>query len=141
MQTAPREDLEVGDVLIGPEDVAEVDRALDEAGRLRWTVLVRDPIGTCVGGSEVTFEPSKPELVQQQNTGIDPAHRGLGLAKWAKAAMLERIRHQSPETQTIRTSNASSNTAMRSINDALGFHVIGTRTEWQLDLDKARRSR
>jgi GNAT superfamily N-acetyltransferase len=135
MQTAPREDLEVGDLLIGPDDVAELDRALLEAGRLRWTALLRDPNGTCVGGTEVTFEHSEPELALQQNTGIDPAHRGLGLAKWAKAAMLERIRHDRPEVQRIRTGNAYSNAPMLGINDALGFRVVGTRTEWQLDLN------
>jgi RimJ/RimL family protein N-acetyltransferase len=134
MQTAPREDLEVGDVLIGPDEVAELDQALMEAGRLRWTVLMRDSTGTCVGGTEVTFEPWEPELVLQQNTGIDPAHRGLGLAKWAKAALLERIRHDRPDAQRIRTGNASSNGPMLAINDALGFKVIGTRTEWQLDV-------
>jgi mycothiol synthase len=134
MQTAPREDLDVGDVLIGPDHIAELDRALLEAGRLRWTALLRDPNGACVGGTEVTFEQWEPDLALQQNTGIDPAHRGLGLAKWAKAAILERIRADRPETQRIRTGNAFSNAPMLAINDALGFTVVGTRTEWQLDL-------
>ena len=139
MQTAPREDLEVGDVRIGPDDIAELDRALLEAGRMRWTALMRDSAGACVGGTEVAFEHGDTAVVLQQNTGIDPAHRGLGLAKWAKAAMLERIRHERPEAQRIRTRNASSNAPMVAINDALGFAVIGTRTEWQADPDDARR--
>ncbi len=140
MQTAPREDLEVGDVLINADDIAELDRALLEAGRLRWTALMRDPDGACVGGTEVTFERWEPELALQQNTGIDPAHRGLGLAKWAKAAMLGRIRNERPEVRRIRTVNAFSNAPMLGINNALGFQVIGTRTEWQLDLNHARRN-
>jgi mycothiol synthase len=134
MQTAPRDDLDVGDVLIDPDDVAELDRALLEAGRVRWTALVRDPTGTCVGGTEVTFEPGEPSLVLQQNTGIDPAHRGLGLAKWAKAAILERIRHDHPEVRRIRTGNAFSNAPMLAINQALGFKVVGTTTEWQFSV-------
>jgi mycothiol synthase len=140
MQTAPREDLEVGNVLVGPDDIAELDRALLEAGRLRWTALMRDPTGACVGGTEATFEHWEPALVLQQNTGIDPAHRGLGLAKWAKAAMLDRIRHDRPEAQKIRAGNAFSNAPMLAINDALGFGVIGTRTEWQSNVDDARRA-
>lgn len=135
MQTAPREDLEVGAVQIGPDDIAELDRALLEAGRWRWTALLRDSTGTCVGGTEVTFEHGEPALVLQQNTGIDSAHRGLGLAKWAKAAMLERIRDDRPEAQKIRTGNARSNAPMLAINGALGFKVVGTRTEWQVDLN------
>jgi mycothiol synthase len=139
MQTAPRDDLDVGDVLLGPDDVAELDQALLEAGRLRWTALVRDSAGSCVGGTEVTFEQSEPAVVLQQNTGIDPSHRGIGLAKWAKAAMLERIRHDRPEVETIRTDNAFSNAPMLAINDILGFRVVGTRTEWQTDVNGIRR--
>jgi GNAT superfamily N-acetyltransferase len=134
MQTAPREDLDVGDVIVDAEFVAELDRALVEAGRTRWTVFVRDPAGACVGGTEVTFEPWDPGTVLQQNTGIDRRHRGLGLAKWAKAAMLEWIRNERPEVGRVRTDNAFSNAPMLAINDALGFKVITTRTEWQADV-------
>ena len=63
-----------------------------------------------------------------------PAHRGVGLAKWAKAAMLERIRHERPGAQRVRTDDVFSNAPMLAINDALGFKVISTRTEWQADV-------
>jgi len=133
MQTAPRDDLDVGDLIIDEEFVAELDRALADSGRTRWTVLVRDPAATCVGGTEVTFDPDEPGTVFQQNTGIDPAHRGLGLAKWAKAAMLERVREERPGVRLVRTGNAFSNAPMLAINDALGFKVVSRRTEWQAD--------
>lgn len=140
MQTAPRDNLDVGDVLLDADHIAELDLSLLEAGRMRWTALVRDSIGACVGGTEVTFEPREPTVVLQQNTGIDPAHRGLGLAKWAKAAMLDRIRHERPEAERIRTDNAFSNAPMLAINDILGFNVISTRTEWQVNVSDVRRS-
>jgi GNAT superfamily N-acetyltransferase len=136
MQTQPRDDLDVGDVMIDADDVAELDRALVEAGRERWTCFVRDPYGNCVGGTEVTFEPWEPTTVLQQNTGIDPAHRGRGLAKWAKAATLDRIRRDRPEAERVRTGNAFSNAPMLAINDALGFKVINTQTEWQADVEQ-----
>ena len=140
MQTAPRDDLDMGDVTIDIDDIAELDRALVEAGRERWTCFVRDPHGNCVGGTEVTFEPWEPSTVLQQNTGIDPAHRGLGLAKWAKAAMLDRIRHERPEAERVRTGNAFSNAPMLAINDALGFRVINTQTNWQIDVADVRQA-
>jgi GNAT superfamily N-acetyltransferase len=140
MQTAPRDDLDVGDIIIDTEFVAELDRALDDSGRTRWTVFVRDPAGACVGGTEITFEPGKPSTVFQQNTGIDPAHRGIGLAKWAKVAMLERIRGERPEVRRVRTGNAFSNAPMLAINDALGFKVVSTRTEWQAQVEDVRRT-
>lgn len=133
MQTMPREDLDFGDVMITEADVAEQDRAHDEAGRERWTILVRDPSGACVGGTEVHLEPWDPATAQQQNTGIDPAHRGLGLAKWAKAAMLQRLRLERPDVRRVRTGNAFSNAPMLAINNQLGFKVISVRTEWQAD--------
>jgi mycothiol synthase len=137
MQTAPRDRLDVADVLLEADHVAELDRALLEAGRMRWTALVRDATGACVGGTEVTFEPQAPTIVLQQNTGIDPAHRGLGLAKWAKAAMLERIRDERPEAQSVRADNAFSNAPMLAINDSLGFNVVTTWTEWQVKVSEA----
>lgn len=135
MRTAPREDLDVDDVIVDAQFVAELDQALVEAGRTRWTVFVRDPAGSCVGGTEVTFELADPATVFQQNTGIDPSHRGLGLAKWVKAAMLERIQRERPQAVRVRTENAVANVAMVAINDALGFKIIGTRTEWQADVN------
>jgi GNAT superfamily N-acetyltransferase len=135
MQTAPRDDLDVGDVRVTADDIAELDQALLNAERLRWTALIRDSAGVCVGGTEVTIEESEPAVVRQQNTGIEPAHRGLGLAKWAKAAMLVRIRTERPEAERMRTDNAFSNVPMVAINDRLGFKVITTRTEWQIDVN------
>jgi GNAT superfamily N-acetyltransferase len=133
MQTAPRDELEVGDVLITADDVAEFDAHLTASGRHRWTVLVRGPSGTCVGGTEVTFVSWDPSIVYQQNTGIDPAHRGLGLAKWCKAFMLEHLRENRPGVERVSTGNASSNQPMLAINHALGFEASYTQRDWQAD--------
>jgi mycothiol synthase len=67
----------------------------------------------------------------QQNTAIGQPHRGLGLAKWAKASMLARIGRERSEVERVRTSNAFSNAPMLAINNTLGFKIIETRTEWQ----------
>jgi len=139
MQTAPRDDLDVGDVVLDAQHVVGLDRALVESGRQRWTLFVREPGGRCVGGTEVTFEPWQPTIALQQNTAIDPAHRGLGLAKWAKAAMLTRLREQCPDVTRVRTANAFSNEPMLAINDALGFDVVEVLTEWQANTRALRR--
>jgi len=103
---------------------------------------VRDPRGACVGGTEVTFEPDDPSIAFQQNTGIDPANRGLGLAKWVKATMLKRIRDERPDVRRVRTDNvnALSNAPMLAVNKALGFEAVSTRTEWQATVDDVRRA-
>jgi mycothiol synthase len=130
MNTQPRDDLAVGDIVLDSTHVTEIDRHLTESGRQRWTLFVRDPHGRCVGGTEMTFEPWEPATAHQQNTATDPDHRGMGLAKWAKAAMLLRLRSERPEVTRIRTSNAFSNDAMLAINTALGFEIVEVRTEW-----------
>jgi mycothiol synthase len=48
--------------------------------------------------------------------------------------MLERTRRERPGVACVRTENASSNAPMLAINEALGFKVVGTRTEWQADV-------
>jgi hypothetical protein len=131
VQAKPRDDLDIADVILDAGHVAELDRALAEAGRQRWTIFVRDVNGHCVGGTEVTFQPWDATAAVQQNTAIGEMHRGLGLAKWAKASMLDRIRRERPEVECVRTSNAFSNAPMLAINNALGFTIIETRTEWQ----------
>jgi RimJ/RimL family protein N-acetyltransferase len=131
MQTAPRDDLELGDVVLDATYVAELDRALIESGRERWTVFVRAGDGRCVGGTELFLDPWNPNIALQQNTGIHPDHRGLGLAKWAKALMLVRVRDRRPAVERIRTGNAFSNQPMLAINNALGFELVEVRTEWQ----------
>jgi mycothiol synthase len=131
VQAMPRDDLDVADVILHVDHVAELDRALVEAGRQRWTIFVRDISGRCVGGTEVTFEPWDAAVAVQQNTAIDEAHRGLGLAKWVKASMLDRIRRERSDVERVRTSNAFSNAPMLAINKMLGFKIIEARTEWQ----------
>lgn len=121
------------------ERARELDRALAASGRHRWTVFVRAAAGQCVGGTEVTFEPSDRSVVFQQNTGIDPAHRRLGLAKWAKATVLKRIRYERPDVRRVRTGNAFSNAPMLAINNALGFKVVSTCTDWQAEVGDVRR--
>ena len=135
LQTAPQDDLASGPVMLTVDDVIEQDRALIEAGRERWTIFVRDPSGTCVGGTDVEFEPWDPPTVMQHNTAVDPDHRGLGLGKWVKAAMLDRIRRECPDARQVITTNAFSNGPMLAINDALGFEVIRKQTTWQRRLD------
>ncbi len=90
-------------------------------------------------GRRSPSSPGSPRPCSQQNTGIDPEHRGLGLAKWCKAAMLQRIRLERAAVKRVRTGNAFSNAPMLAINDALGFEVISMRTEWQAEARAVRR--
>ncbi len=140
MQTAPRGDLEGGDAAVDTAFVAEMDRALVESGQTRWTVLVRDPGGACVGGTEIVFDPADGRIVHQQSTGIHPDHRRVGLARWTKAEMLEWLRQERPTVERVHTGNAFSNEAMLAINGALGFEVVSVQRDWQADVEEVYRA-
>ena len=61
---------------------------------------------------------------QHYGTGVLPAHRGRGLARWMKAAQTARVRQRFPRLSGLLADTADSNVAMRRINDALGYRVI-----------------
>ena len=140
LQTAPRDELDIGDVMLDASHVEELERALVATGRERWTIFVRDAGGVCVGGTEIQFKPWDVVVAMQQNTAIHPEHRGHGLAKWAKAVMLDRMRNERPEVERVRTGNAFSNEPMLAINNALGFEAVESRTEWQGSVEDLRRA-
>ena len=54
--------------------------------------------------------------------------------------MLQRLRAERPQARVVRTDNAVSNASMLAINDALGFSVTRTRTEWQADVGAVRQA-
>jgi mycothiol synthase len=88
----------------------------------RWiTSIAREPDGIVSGFTEIFYDPRYPELVRQHLTGVLPAYRGRGLAKWLKAAMLQSIRERFPAALRVTTNNADENAPMLAINRALGF--------------------
>lgn len=136
MNTAPRGALEVDDWTITPEMIRAWDAMIEEGGELRLFMAAEDTrSGQLDGYTEVFWSPERAALVYQGATAVRPTARGLGLGKWLKAAMLERVRAQCPGARWIRTSNAHVNEAMLGINVALGFEPWATLTEWQLKLD------
>jgi hypothetical protein len=64
--------------------------------------------------------------------------RKLGLGRWLKAAMLERIFEELPQACYVRTGNANSNAPMLRINHELGFRHYISLTFWQMDLPSVR---
>jgi mycothiol synthase len=104
--TAPREDLDVGDTQITVDWMRQYEDAGDAAGQSRWAYI--------------------------GDTAVDPAHRGQGLGKWLKAAITRRILDELPEVRWVITWNARSNDAMLAINRQLGFRPAVIATTWQV---------
>ncbi len=74
-------------------------------------------------------------MIHQLITGVRPPYRGRGLGKWLKAANLHRMRRELPQVTVVVTGIATTNAAMLSINERLGFckHKEGIMAQLSLE--------
>jgi GNAT superfamily N-acetyltransferase len=137
MNDQPRDNMDVEDMHFTPEHIKQMEEGMVKRGFEHWTLYVRDrATGELAGFTDVVWNPEKPELVNQGNTGVWPKYRNKGLGRWLKAAMLEKILHDRPQAKYIRTSNAYSNEPMLKINDELGFKEYMANLTWQVATEK-----
>jgi mycothiol synthase len=140
MNTAPRGDSAMQDWNTTPEQLREWDRTRRATGRERRLVLaIHEATGEAAGYTELAYDPKVPHLMWQQGTAVIPSHRGHGLGKWLKAAMLERALRDWPKARLVRTGNADSNAPMLAINTRLGFKPAWAESIWEIGIADARR--
>jgi GNAT superfamily N-acetyltransferase len=137
-EDVPRGDLQMESFRVTPEHVREYERSMTASGDEIWMVFAREKATGRLAATTMTFwSPHAPYKAGQGITGTLPEFRGLGLGRWIKAAMLERIVNERPEVKFVRTSNADSNAPMLGINRALGFKPYSSDTSWQLPVERA----
>jgi len=137
MNTAPRENLDMGDTPITPALLHEYETAEAAAGIERWAYYaVEEATGQFVGLTDIHILAGIPDRVDVGASAVEPAHRGRSLGKWLKAAMTRRILAELPEVRWVITHNAGSNEAMLAINERLGFRTATVNTAWQLATDR-----
>lgn len=135
MNTAPKGDLDMDDWVITPEMIRAWEGMLEEAGEVRFLMVVEDArSGQLDGYTETFWDADRAALVYQGATAVRPEARGLGLGKWLKAAMLGHVQQHCPGARWVQTNNANVNEAMLGMNVALGFTPWAQFTEWQLKL-------
>ena len=119
----PFDAAEHGEFVFTPEVFRDREARNREAGG-RWTTAVTvERNGDLSGLTEMTYHPDSKWMIWQGMTGVQDAYRGRGLGKWLKAEMLLRVRQEFPQVRVVTTGNASSNQAMLSINERLGFRT------------------
>ena len=134
MNDAPMADV-VEEAVVTPGEVRDKEAARAAAGMEKWCLVARhEATGELAGLTEIYFGPHRPWLAFQADTGVVRSHRGRGLGRWLKAAMLHRVADGRPEVTTIETWNAGTNAAMLAINRALGFRRAVTWAEHQFEL-------
>lgn len=141
LDTAPRDEGDDGDFVLTPERLREHEAMWAEQGFERWTLCaLHEDSGDLAGFTEMTFHVLRPDLANQEDTGVWPKHRERGLGRWLKATMALRLLEERPEVIRIDTTNAEGNQSMRDINEAMGFRPVENWGAWQAPLVRARRA-
>jgi mycothiol synthase len=139
MNTAPRGNSAMQDWNTTTEQIREFDRSRRARGFERRLVLaIHEESGETAGYTELVYDAKVPHVIWQQGTAVIPSHRGHGLGKWLKAAMLERALRDWPKARLIRTGNADSNAPMLAINTRLGFKPAWAESIWEIGIANAR---
>jgi len=135
----PRGDIAFNDWKLDEAQIRQRETYYRQSGRRWWLVLAIDEkTGEGVGCSDIEFDPRDPHAIEQQGTAVVASHRGHRIGLWMKAAMLERILAELPQSRFIRTGNANVNAQMLAINTKLGFRHAWQEILWQIPLTKAR---
>jgi GNAT superfamily N-acetyltransferase len=115
--------------------IRRLDATAADHGVLFYSVAARDSkSGEFAALSQICTDPGAPGWGIQQITVVRPEHRGHRLGLLVKIAMLELLAGEAPDVGRFITGNAGSNAHMISINEQLGYAVVGSFRSWELDL-------
>lgn len=141
MNTAPIDDFDLEETVMTPAKWRSIEANLDSRGYLiRSAIAIHRPTGQFAGLTTLMGQRHRPEIAQQDDTVVDPEHRGKGLGRLLKASMAKRFLSEFPEVTRINTGNAGSNAPMLKINEEMGFRTVLEISAWQGDIDVARAS-
>ncbi|WP_431906631.1 GNAT family N-acetyltransferase [Nonomuraea jabiensis] len=107
--------------------VRQAEHDARRRGVEHWTVvIVHEASDAVVGLTELEIFPGMPDTAVQQDTAVVPGHRGRGLGRTVKAAMMRRLLAERPEIGLVVTNVDASNDYMTRLNHQLGY--VTTRT-------------
>lgn len=133
-------DIPTGDLHVEPEkvDAARIrasERARLSRGLRQYNTAVRhDASGAIVALTTLVFREGDPYCGSQNITIALPEHRGHRLGTVVKLENLAYARAGEPQLRQIDTWNATTNTYMVAINQAMGFRPVDVMPVWQLDV-------
>lgn len=107
------------------DEVSAVGRGIEA----RVVVAVHEATGAVVGLTQLWLQPRRRPWGFQQDTAVLAAHRGHGLGRAIKAAMLRWLVSDGPDLVLVRTGTNADNVHMARVNHALGFTTVRSMVE------------
>lgn len=106
------------------ERVRRYDAAMQKRRQHVYRLMARQRrTGDWAGHTILCVDETRPGYGIQEDTSVVRAHRGHRLGMWLKASMLLWMREIRPELTVVDTWNATTNTHMIAVNEALGCEV------------------
>jgi GNAT superfamily N-acetyltransferase len=132
---APTDDLDIEDEVFSVDRIRGYEAAQSAAGmRMHHLVARHRETGELGGHTIVAIEDERPYRAHQHDTTVARAHRGHRLGLVLKATMMDVLLRDEPQLRTVDTWNAESNSYMISVNEQLGYRVMGRQVEYQRKL-------
>jgi mycothiol synthase len=120
-----------------PERIRRSEQDLAAQGvEERVVVAIEDSTDRVVGVTSMIFYPHRPEHGYQGDTSVVIGHRGHGLGRVMKSAMMRWIVAERPAVELILTTTAEVNKYMIDVNLAVGYETV--RSIIYVDISTAR---
>jgi mycothiol synthase len=117
-----------------PERVrSDEDEARTRGVETRVVVAVRVNSDDVVGFTEIEIHPAQPGYAMQRDTAVLAEHRGHGLGRALKAAMMRWLLDENPDLERVATSTAGENTHMIRVNHQIGYVTTLTMVDVEAD--------
>ncbi|MFC7274500.1 GNAT family N-acetyltransferase [Paractinoplanes rhizophilus] len=98
-----------------------VTKAVADRGEFLCVTAALTTEGEIAAFTELVVAADGGGDAQHYGTGVLPEHRGRGLARWMKAEQIGWVRSRFPAVTGLLADTADSNTAMRRVNESLGY--------------------
>ncbi len=134
MEDAPMGDIDEKTETWTPQRLHAAHQLILDRGGEITTVAAVTGAGEVAAYTELVLpDPAGPRALQY-DTVVAPAHRGHGLGRAVKLRMLDLARDRYPGLRQIATTVADENTAMRAVNERLGYRPARPAAYYQLSL-------
>lgn len=104
------------------ERIRQAEADVRAAGEIsRFVVAVHERTGAVAAITGMLLEPGRVDLCWQRDTAVVADHRGLGLGRVVKAAMMRRLTADIPDLGKVITNTAAENAFMNRVNEQVGY--------------------